>query len=542
MTHLLRRGTACLAMLLAGCEGSVLPPGWDDDDPPVVGEGPAPVSRFPRLTHTQWENTVEQLLRLDAPPDMTFRTDPALAGFLFDTNGGALEVDDVLWGEYQRAAASLAEQVTANTAMLDRLMPGGARDANAFVRDFGMRAHRRPLTEDEASAYMAIFTAGQTLYDGVEPFVAGVRLVIEAVLQSPFFIYRVESSTGRAGGLVPLDDYEIATRLSYALWNTMPDDQLFAAAQAGELHTEAQVGAHAMRMLDDPKATAVVYRFHSMLLDLEKYSHIMPSRTEFPDLPGDLDRMAAEENRLFVTDLFESDRGYLDVLTSSETFVNGDLAGIYGLEGDFGADFERATLDPSERSGVFTQIGFLAANSTSVSPDPIHRGAYLAKRIACIPIGVPPGEIPPLPSPMGRTNRETVASHTETEGTVCATCHKTIINPFGFAFEGYDAIGAYRLEDAGQPVDSSASPSIGGVAVPVDGAVDLASALAESAVVHECYAEHWIEFTYGRPLAENDAALAVRLGTASLEGGSIKSIVLGLVTSRAFLTRTIAEE
>jgi hypothetical protein len=529
-------------LIAASCEGSVNPPDWED--PPVVGEGPAPVSRFPRLTHTQWQNTVRDLFRLDpaTPVDVTFRTDPALAGFLFDTNGGALEVDDVLWGEYQRAAAQIAEQVTTSPALLDGILPGGARDANAFVRDFGMRAHRRPLTEDEVADYMAIFTAGQTLYTGVESFVAGVRLVIETVLQSPFFVYRVESSTGREAGLVPLDDYEIATRLSYALWNTMPDEQLFAAAQAGALRTAEQVGAHAMRMLDDPQASDVAYRFHAMLLDLEKYSHIMPSSTEFPDAPGDLEQLAAEENRLFVTDVFESGRGYDELLTSTETFVNADLAAIYGLGGTYGADFERAMLDPAQRRGVFTQVGFLAANSTSVSPDPIHRGAFLAKRIACIPIGVPPGAIPPLPAPMGRTNRETVASHTEAEGTVCAACHARVINPYGFPFESYDAIGAWRTEDAGQPVDTTASPPIADVPTPVANAVELVDALAASRIVHDCYAQYWIEFAYGRPLSPNDRPLTDRLGAASLEGASVKDIVLGLVTSRAFLTRTIAEE
>jgi hypothetical protein len=177
-----------------------------------------------------------------------------------------------------------------------------------------------------------------------------------------------------------------------------------------------------------------------------------------------------------------------------------------------------------------------------VDPDPIHRGVFLAKRIVCARIGVPPGDIPPLPPPEGRTNRETVEEHTEKDGTVCASCHAAIINPLGFPFEHYDAVGAYRAEDNGHPVDAASMPSIGGKEVAVNDALDLASALADSRVVHECYARHWLEFAYGRAQSPLDASIVARLGEASADGAlSIKELIVGLVKTEAFLTRSAEE-
>ena len=191
---------------------------------------------------------------------------------------------------------------------------------------------------------------------------------------------------------------------------------------------------------------------------------------------------------------------------------------------------------------MFTQVAFLAANATSVDPDPIHRGVFIAKRVACIGISAPPAMVPPLPDPAGRTNRQLVQDHTEQDGTVCASCHRPIINPFGFPFEGYDATGALRTEDRGQAVDTASSPLIEGQPLPVADALELADALASSDSVHECYAKHWTSYAFGRPSVTQDAPLVDRLGQESVLGGySIRDLITGLVTSPAFLTRSTEE-
>jgi hypothetical protein len=357
------------------------------------------------------------------------------------------------------------------------------------------------------------------------------------------FLYRIEESETAQGGAIALDDYEIASRLSYALWGSMPDGALFEAAAAGTLRDGSAVAAQAERMLDHENAAAMIAHFHGQLFETEGYDNITPSESAFPDAPDDLGALAREENERFVLDVvLERAGGYRDLLTSNQTFVNADLARIYGLSGSFGDAFVPATLDASERRGVFTQVGFLAANATSNQPDPIHRGVFLARRIVCLPLAAPPANIPPLPPPEGRTNRETIEDHTERDGTVCKGCHGPIINPLGFPFEGYDAIGGVRTEDNGHPIDAHSVAPVGSSAVPVMNALELADALAESADVHGCYVKHWIEALHGRAVTELDRPFYAMLGAASQRGElSVRDLIVQLVTSPAFLMRSDEE-
>jgi hypothetical protein len=527
-------------------------PGGDPSDPgdpedpttPKIEE-PAPSVRYARLTHAQWANSVKDLLNLpEAPAIDGLRSDPAQSGFLFDNDADVLEVDQALSSGYQRAAQQLAQTVTQDAALLARLLPQESTDtaarARAFIRTFGKRAHRRPLANAEVEAYFTVYTAGTTLYDGVPAFTAGVRLLIEAFLQSPRFLYRIEQSAIEANGVVPLDGFEIASRLSYFIWNTMPDDSLFQKAEQNELSTKESRNRVAREMLEDPRANELVERFHDRLLNLQKLASIAPAPAVYSG-SNRLAEYAKEESRLFIRDVFATEGGLTKLLTSSETFANAELAEIYGLSGSFGEELVPVSLDPSKRRGIFTQVGFLAANATSVQSDPIHRGVFLTKQIACNPLGAPPANIPPLPPPEGRTNRETVASHTETPGSVCAGCHATLINPFGYPFEGYDAVGRTRTEDSGFAVDTTAAPLIGGKNVPVSDAVQLAEELAKSDAVHACYSKHWIELAFGRSDHESDAAIIENLAAASKNGGSIKDLIAAIASSRAFSNRGVEE-
>jgi hypothetical protein len=194
-------------------------------------------TRVPRLSHVHWENTVRDLLRLPEPPGVaaTFSVDPDDARF---DNFGARIVSSNLWSDYQRGAESVAAEVARDPAKLARLQPAGAEDdSSAFVRELGRRAFRRPLTADEIATYVALFERGPELMAASDAYAAGAELVISALLQSVHFLYRVESSTEAVDRTIRLRPYEIATRLSYALWNTMPSDELLDAAEAGELAT-----------------------------------------------------------------------------------------------------------------------------------------------------------------------------------------------------------------------------------------------------------------------------------------------------------------
>jgi hypothetical protein len=548
--------------LAAGCTGEVIGGSAERDgdgrDPNGAGYGadvgglsdaPAPSTRFARLTHSQWENTVRDLFGLGPETDFSssFRDDPAAQGFMFKNDFGTLEVDEILWKAYQGAANQVAAAVFDSPAAVAKILPPEGSDssetARQFISEFGSKVYRRPLEANEIAEYAALHASAAELYPELAPFAAGARLVIEAMLQSPHFLYRVETSSERSADVIPLNGYEIASRLSYMLWDTMPDDTLFALAKSGDL-TRADVAAEqAERLLEDPRSKAVITSFHTQLLDHDRYAAISPSAAFFPGFTAELAGYAKEESERFLADvIFARGGSYRDMLTSTDTFVNADLAKIYGLTGSFSTEFERVTLDPAQRRGFLTQVGFLASHATSVNPDPIHRGVFLADRILCMQIAAPPGDIPPLPPPDNSSNRQVVERHTEAPGSQCANCHSGLINPLGFPFEQFDAIGKYRTDDNGHPVDATAKPLIDGEPTPVDGAVQLIDTLASSEAAHECYTRHWIEFAYGRHKKPEDAALISRLGARSAKGElSIKQLIVGLVKTESFMTRSAKE-
>ncbi|WP_437751439.1 DUF1592 domain-containing protein [Sorangium sp. So ce1389] len=542
-------GLCAATLLLAGCTGSLGAP--DEGDGPSPGGAAASQvaerSMFPRLSHAQWENTVRDLLRLDDRPGLSasFTTDPL--GGVFDNNEAALLVTPGLWGDYQRAAEELAAMVTDDEDKLERLVPADlpaepeAR-AEAFVERFGERAFRRPLTAEERVQYLALFRRGEELFDGEDPFVAGVRAALEAFLQSPHFVYRVELGAGPAkGGLIPLSGYEVATKLAYLFWNTMPSDELLAAAQAGELSTSGAVRAHAERMLEDPRAREVVGAFHRQLYDHEQYHDLNKDQALYPEFVPEMGDDMQREAELFVEHVvFDKDGGLTDLLTSRTAFVNDHLAAVYGVDGEFSDDFEQVELDEAERSGLLTRLGFLAAKATARQPDSIHRGVFVNLRILCAALPPPPDNATGLPPGEKATNRERVEAHTG-KGTCGEACHGTMINPAGFAFEHYDAIGKYRTTDNGVPVNAADTYYLGGEPRSYADAIEFSRVLAESSEAHACYARRWVEFAQGREVGAKDRELIDELGEASHGGASTKELILQIVSSTSFLARVPAE-
>ncbi|WP_437617852.1 DUF1592 domain-containing protein [Sorangium sp. So ce1151] len=542
-------GLCAATLLLAGCTGSLGAP--DGGDGPLPGGAAASQvaerSMFPRLSHAQWENTVRDLLRLDDRPGLSasFTTDPL--GGVFDNNEAALLVTPGLWGDYQRAAEELAAMVTDDEEKLGRLVPADlpaepeAR-AEAFVERFGERAFRRPLTAEERDTYLALFRHGKELFDGEDPFVAGVRAALEAFLQSPHFVYRVELGAGPAkGGLIPLSGYEVATKLAYLFWNTTPSDELLAAAKAGELSTSEAVRAHAERMLEDPRAREVVGAFHRQLYDHEQYHDLNKDQALYPEFVPEMGDDMQREAELFVEHVvFDKEGGLTDLLTSRTAFVNDHLAAVYGVDGEFSEAFKQVELDGAERSGLLTRLGFLAAKATARQPDSIHRGVFVNLRILCAALPPPPDNATGLPPGEKATNRERVEAHTG-KGTCGEACHGTMINPAGFAFEHYDAIGKHRTTDNGVPVNAADTYYLGGEPRSYADAIEFSRVLAESNEAHACYARRWVEFAQGREVGAKDRELINELGEASHGGASTKELILQIVSSASFLARVPAE-
>ncbi len=493
--------------------------------------------RFPRLSHPQWEATVKDLFRLPAESGLstTFTPDPQLGRF--DNNIARLSTTSGLWRDYQHAAETIAERVVVDPELYAGLVT--TTDARTFVTTFGERAFRRPLKELEVARYVQMFDTAPGLFPQQEAFAAGVRLVVQSMLQSPAFLYRAELSNTTVLGSMPLDGYEVASRLSYLFWNTMPDDELFAAARTGQLDTTDGVRQQADRLFDDPRTRAQFRRFHFQAFKISEYADLDKNTTKFPQWRREIGVMMQEEELRFLESVVTSDGGIAEVLTSNKAFVNADLAKIYGVDGTFGDDYQEVALDPATRAGLLTRAGFLARNATLDEPDPIHRGVFINLDVICRPISAPPNIPDNLPR-TGDTNRERVTSITGL-GTCGEGCHHTIINPLGFAFENYDAVGAYRTTDNGFPVDASAAYEFpDGREITYNNAVELSQRLAKSPEVHACYTQQLLEFMLGRDLDAADQLVVRKLASQSLrEKLSIKELVLSVVVSNVFRARSI---
>lgn len=529
-----------LALGVAACTGTISDPGGGEGG---GAEPPAEAARFPRLTHTQWDNTVQDLFRLDASPGLAsdFQPDPPLGRF--DNNIDRLRVTAGHWQDYQRAAEVMAERVTGDPQLLDRIlppeMPAELEPAGrAFVEHFGRRAFRRPLAEEDVGRYLSLFLEGGEHYPEMDPVAAGARVTIEGMLQSPHFLYRVESSTEIVEGAVKLDGYEVANRLSYTFWNTMPSEALFEAAEAGELDTAEGVREWAAQMFDDPRTRNQLEHFHFQAFEMREYADLDKDAELFPDWRRELgEDMQTAAERFLVGEVFGGG-GIREILTSTRAYVNQDLAPLYGLEASsFGEEFEAVELDRSRRAGFLTRLGFLTKNATLRQPDPIHRGVFVNLNVICRPLSAVPN-LPDDLMPTGDTNRERIDSITG-EGTCGERCHGNIINPIGFALENYDAIGQWRSEDNGYPVDAADTYVFeDGRPISFTNGVELSQKLAEAPEVHACYIRQLLEYLYGRDLVEEDQALVSELTSRSIEDGlSVRELVIEVVSSRAFRFR-----
>ena len=496
---------------------------------------PEVTTRVARLTHEQYNATVQDLLGISESPADAFAPD-ALNGFAFDTSID-LEVDARLGPQYRAAAESLAERAVSDDAVFEGIVPCSVEDADCsdeFVADFGQRAFRRPLSEDEQTAFAELFAKGPSLVASGDDFRDGVQLVVEAMLQAPQFLYRTELSEELdADGLIALDSWEVATRLSYFVHGSMPTEELFERASRDELRTADEVASAVQALLESERATAQLVSFHAQAWDFGRYSRIAPDAGAFPDTPADFvdsTRLASER---FVQEVITNGGGLAEFLTAPYAFADAGLAELYGV--DAPSSMTRIDLNPEERKGYLMQVGFLASHAYAVDTDPIHRGLFVVRQLLCrnIPDPPPGASMTPLPEtdePI-ETTREEVELLTGQAG--CFTCHSQI-NPPGFALEGFDAVGQARTSENDVNIDTSGTMTLDDTDVSFSGPVQLVDALATSLEARACYASKWLEFAYGRSLGAGDQAAAVELATSPL---SVYELVARVGTTEAFVHR-----
>ncbi|HKU41914.1 MAG TPA: DUF1592 domain-containing protein [Polyangiales bacterium] len=497
-----------------------------------------------RLTSFEYDNSVRDLLGDDSSPARAFPSEEIGNGFGNDAD--AQGVSSLLAEQYATVAEAIAQRATATPAALARLdactqsLTAASEPACArkIVDRLGTSAFRRPLARDEGDELYALYAAART----EAPFAAALATVIEAIVQAPDFLYRVELGVADAAqpGRRRVSGDEMATRLSYLLWQTLPDESLRLAAARGELATAQGVSSHARRMLDDPRSRPVVRYFFDNLLPIASLTQLERDRALYPDWNAEIGRLMHEETQTFLEHEIWSGPGtWPAALTAPYTYVNEALAKFYGIPGVKGAAFQKVPLDPTRQLGVLTQGAFLAGTTASNHTNPVIRGAFIARELLCRPLALPSDPAllamikPPDPY-SAKTARERYAAHRTQP--VCAGCHQQM-DPIGLTFENFDPVGRYRTTENGAPID--ASGELPGAPGTVRNAVGLVQALAALDETHACFATRMLEFGYGRSLKKSDASdacLQEQIQAAfKASGYDIKQLLLDLTQTEAFL-------
>ena len=546
-----RFGTAAVmsvALCTIGCEGSILSggggdantPGPDQQEPvyepgPIMERMPTPddcesgddifANDAPArlLTRYEFDNTVRDLFGVDAslareklPPEN------ATDGF---ENSVHSHVVSSLW---VRKLMEVSEQIA------PQAVQNGALDRG--LADLLYRAFRRPPTTDEVSGFEALRSTaaeqwGQQRAD---------EMVVMAIMQAPQFLYRAELVGPEVPReIVALDSFQMASRLSYMLWGSMPDAELFAAAEAGALQTDAEVEVQVRRMLDDPRSRETIGHFYRQWLHLDSLNDMVKDVDSYGLIAASLsDDWRASIDAWVDWVHFEAD-GRLETLMSSPTvFMTPYMAAHMQVQ----VPEAMEAMELEQRAGLLTQPALLALLAYPNQGSPIHRGIFVREKLLCQKLGPPPDDMviePPDPDP-NATTRQQFAQHTEID--TCAGCHR-LIDPLGFGFENYDGVGLYRTEENGLPIDASGELWATGdedLDGPFDGAMELSERLTASDAVQECVAEQWMTFAFGQPPTRADLCTVKDVQSRfSDSDGSFKELLVAIAMSDAVRYRVI---
>jgi hypothetical protein len=511
---------------------------------PVSCSAPNPGSApLRRLSNAEYRNTIRDLFggvpdieSVVASATSEFPAEPESLGF---RNSAQFLTVQTLSAEKYMTASELIAEAAAPAAGIVSCSPESGEElacARTFIREFGERAYRRPLTDDEFTRYEAQFQTALADYD----FATGVEWTIFSLLQSPAFLYRVERGQPSAGATTRPTPYETATRLSYLFWQSLPDAALLRDAAAGALDTPAQIAEKSRAMLRDPRAERLVQYFDEWL-DLDRLEDFSRDPAIFPDLPDDLPRLYRDEAKHFVLSLLGRSDGRLgELFTAPYTYANATLADFYGLEGPSGASFVR--VDDPHRSGILTQ-GMLAAQDKPYRTSIVRRGLKVRTGLFCQTVPAPPNDVElNLDSiAAGLSQRDRLEQHRENPA--CRGCH-ALLDPLGLVLESFDAVGRYRTRDEDdQPIVTESEiietrDANGTVA----NARELGARLAQSREVRDCYVTQSFRFFFGRELeAADECSLAPLRARFAAEDLSLSELIVAFTQTDAFLYRPTLE-
>ncbi len=540
------------AVLICGCTGLIGSGGDGSADDAVAKELCVVDTPIRRMTRFEYNNTVRDLLGDNTNPADVLPPEEEVAGF--NNQAGALSTSDLLIEQYANVAETVSARAVTNMGALmngcDPATQGNDACALSFIERWGQRAYRRPLEQEEIDRLKGVFDWAVADPD-LGTFEDGIQILIEVVLQSPNFLYRPEfgSDTPIEGDVVPFTSWEMATKLSYMLWNTMPDDQLFEAAANDALLTREQVGAQAARMLADDRARDTIRNFHKQWLLLTQLENVTKDTSIYPAFDASLRPLWEQEIQTFIEQvILEGDGSLETLLTGNYSFMNEELASFYGddvVEPVTGSEFRQVQLDPTRRAGFLTSAALMATHANLNQSSPVFRGKFVREQLMCNTLPLPPNDLviePPELDPNKTTKEQFEEIGADP---ACASCH-SLMNPIGFIFEHYDGVGQWRDQQNGKDIDAVGevvqTDDIDGT---YDGAIELAQALAASTQVQECVSSQWFRFAYNRSVSQLDSCSVEQINERfAASNFNVRELLVELTQTNAFLYRraVVAEQ
>jgi hypothetical protein len=510
--------------------------------------GPAPLRR---LTRAQYNNTVRDLLGDGSNPAEQFPADQIEGDFT--NNASSQTVTPILAESMTLAAERLAKQAASNLEKLmgcsvETLAQDDAACAKSFLESFGKRAFRRPLTRDELEGLQKLYQLGKQEHDdNVSPFQSGAGAVVEAVLQNASFLYQVEFGEAKKAvpskDVVALSSYEMASRLSYLLWNSMPDDALFAAAERDELTTPEQIEAQTARMLGDSRAREGTGEFLAEWLKVSEMTSIVKDGATYAGFTKEVAQEMQGDTVAYANwALWDASGSLQTMLTSQTAFMTAKTAPFFGQNVPTGlAPGARFRVDGlSERSGLLTQPSVLSVFAKPNQSSPILRGKFVRERLLCTPIDPPPPElkVEPVELKPGIPTRDRFAQHSTDPA--CKGCH-SLMDGIGFGFEAFDGVGRARTSDEGLPVNDFGELTASDTAGTFRGTRELGEKLAASNDVRNCVAKQYFRYASARGVVPGDACAIGMVQDAFNASGDLKSVLSALTRTDAFRFRSKLE-
>jgi mono/diheme cytochrome c family protein len=546
--------------------GDMPPPGRKRPEPAVFQRAAAAIdaelertyARLPRdpgrvtirrLNRVEYRNTIRDLMGVDYPATEELPSDDV--GYGFDNIADVLSLAPVHLEKYLAAAEKIVSEVFLDVKRRERFLSwrGDARNpreaARRILTEFARRAYRRPVSPQEVERLLQLVDKARQDGDGPEE---ALQVAFKAVLVSPHFLFRIERDPAPdekrplplpaeryVPGVYPLSEYELATRLAYFLWSSMPDEELFQLADKGQLRQN--LDAQVKRMLQSPKSRALVENFAGQWLQLRNLSSIMIDPKLFPRYDAFMRESMQRETEMYFEYILREDRSILEFLDSDYTFLNERLARHYGIEGVQGLEMRLVKLPDRRRGGILTHASILTVTSNPTRTSPVKRGKFILENILGTPPPPPPPDVPELDNDKNAvltgSLRQRMEKHRENPG--CAVCHVKM-DALGFGLENFDAIGAWRTKDGSFEIDPSGTLPDG---TTFRNPAELRQALLQQAdQFRRCLAEKLLTYALGRGLEPTDNVFLREIVAQTKQGGDrFSALILAIVHSDPFQLR-----